>query len=111
VLVFNKMDRLAPEEAQALRERSFPEPSIFVNTVEEGGLEPLRQLLHDEVRKIRPDVRLTLSSAQGGLLAEIYREGEVLEREDHGTEIHLRARLPNAALGRLKSRGVKVYGG
>ena len=111
VLVFNKTDRLTHDEEQALRERQFAEPSIFVNTIEEGGLEPLRQLLHDEVRKIRPDVELTLSSSQGGLLAEIYREGEVLSREDNGAEIHLRARLPNAALGRLKSRGVKVYGG
>jgi GTP-binding protein HflX len=110
VLIFNKTDRLTHDEEQALRERTFAEPSIFVNTVEEGGLEPLRQLLHDEVRKIRPDVELTLSSSQGGLLAEIYREGEVLSREDNGSEIHLRARLPNAALGRLKSRGVKVYG-
>jgi GTPase len=111
VLVFNKTDRLTHDEEQALRERTFPEPSIFVNTIEEGGLEPVRQLLHDAVRKVRPDVRLTLSSTQGGLLAEIYRDGEVLEREDHGSEIHLRARLPNASLGRLKSRGVKVYGG
>jgi GTP-binding protein HflX len=111
VLVFNKTDRLTHDEEQALRERTFPEPSLFVNTIEEGGLEPLRALLAEEVRKLRPDVRLTLSSTQGGLLAEIYREGEVLEREDKGTEIHLRARLPNAVLGRLKTRGVKVYGG
>ena len=111
VLVFNKTDRMTHDEEQALRERTFPEPSVFVNTVEEGGLEPLRALLHAEVRKVRPDVTLTLPSSQGGLLAEIYREGEVLEREDRGAEIHLRARLPNAALGRLRSRGVKVHGG
>ncbi|HEY0016411.1 MAG TPA: GTPase HflX [Longimicrobium sp.] len=111
VLVFNKTDRLTHEEEQALRERDFGQPSIFVSTVEEGALEPLRELLHREMDRIRPDVHLTLSSSQGGLLAEIYREGEVLHREDHGAEIHLRARLPKAALGRLRSRGVKVYGG
>jgi GTPase len=112
VLVFNKADRLTHEEEQALRERAHGGMrAIVVSTVEEGALEPLRELLHEELRKVRPDVNLTLSSAQGGLLAEIYREGEVLERQDLGAEIHLRARLPTAALGRLRSRGVKVYSG
>jgi GTPase len=111
VLVFNKVDRLTHAEEDALRERFRDERAVLVSTVEEGKLEPLRALLHEELRRVRPDVRLTLSSAQGGLLAEIYREGEVLERDDLGAEIHLRARLPVAALGRLRSRGVKVYGG
>jgi GTPase len=114
VLVFNKVDRLTHAEEQALRERSRSyegTPAVFTSTYEEGGLEPLRDLLREELRKVRPDVLLTLSSAQGGLLAEIYREGEVLDREDRGAEIHLRARLPAAALGRLRSRGVKVGAG
>ncbi|HEV2736813.1 MAG TPA: GTPase HflX, partial [Longimicrobiaceae bacterium] len=111
VLVFNKIDRLTHAEEQALRDRSFGGArSIFVSTVEEGRLEPLRVLLHEELQKIRPDVRLTLSSSHGGLLAEIYRDGEVLEREDKGAEIHLRARLSKASLGRLRTRGVKIYG-
>ncbi|HEX8391626.1 MAG TPA: GTPase HflX [Longimicrobium sp.] len=111
VLVFNKIDRLSHDEEQALRERSYGgTPALFVSTVEEGRLEPARELLHAELRKIRPDVRLTISSSQGALVAEIYREGEVLEREDHGTEVHIRARLSTAALGRLRGRGVKIYG-
>ncbi|HEX2091947.1 MAG TPA: GTPase HflX [Longimicrobiaceae bacterium] len=114
ILVFNKVDRLTHEEEDALRARSASyqgTPVVFASTVEEGGLEPLRELLLARVREMRPDVRITLSSAQGGVLAEIYREGEVLEREDSGAEIHLRARLPAAALGRLRSRGVRIYGG
>lgn len=111
VLVFNKIDRLSPEGVQALRDRSYGDtPALFVSAVEEGRLQPARELLHAELRKIRPEVRLTLSSAQGALVSEIYREGEVLERTDHGTEVHLRARLSAAALGRLRGRGVKIYG-
>jgi len=113
VLVFNKVDRLAHDEEEALRARSGTyegTPTIFTSTVEEGGMEPLRDLLLRKVREMRPDVQITLSSAQGGVLAEIYREGEVLEREDHGSEIRLRARLPDAALGRLRRRGVRIYG-
>ena len=113
VLVFNKIDRLTHEEEEALRARSPSYqgiPAIFVTTVEPGGLEPLRAMLLDKVHEMRPDVRITLSSTQGGMLAEIYRDGEVLEREDSGAEITLRARLPASTLGRLRSRGVKVYG-
>ena len=112
VLVFNKVDRLTHDEEEALRARAHgPEGTraIFVSTVEEGGLDPLRGLMNDEVKRLRPDVWLTLPSSQGGLLAEVYREGEVLEREDAGSEIRLRARVPVAALGRLRTRGVRVY--
>jgi GTP-binding protein HflX len=111
VLVFNKVDRLTHAEEEALRDRFRSADAVFVSTVEPGKLEPLREVLHERLRQLRPDVQVTLSSAEGGLLAEIYREGEVLEREDRGSEIHLRARLPRATLGRLRTRGVKVYGG
>jgi GTP-binding protein HflX len=108
VLVFNKVDRLTHGEEEALKERDHGKESLFVSTVEAGKLEPLRELLRTRARRLRPDVGVTLSSAQGALLAEIYREGEVLERTDDGAEIHLRARLPEATLGRLKSRGVRI---
>ena len=111
VLVFNKTDRLTHAEEEALRQRAHGRPALFVSTVEPGGLTPLRELLETELKKVRPDVHITLSSAQGGLLAEVYREGEVLEREDKGAEIHLRARLPAASLGRLRSRGVSIRDG
>jgi GTPase len=114
VLVFNKVDRLTHAEEKALADRSASyrnTRSIFVSTLEPGALEPLRTLLLDEVHRLRPDVTLVLSSSQGGLLAEIYREGEVLERTDKGSEIRLRARLNDASLGRLRSRGVKVFEG
>ncbi|HEX8691648.1 MAG TPA: GTPase HflX [Longimicrobium sp.] len=112
VLVFNKADRLTHAEEEALRQRRFgAQRSITTSTVEPSGLDPLRELLRAEARNLRPDVRVRLSSAQGAVLAEIYREGEVLEREDLGAEIVLRARLPQASLGRLKSRGVTVLDG
>ncbi|HET6232522.1 MAG TPA: GTPase HflX [Longimicrobiaceae bacterium] len=114
VLVFNKIDRLTHDEEKALRDRSASyegTPAIFISTFEEGGMEPLRQLLLERVQTLRPDVRVTLSSAQGGLLAEIYREGEVLSREDRGSEIVLRARLPASTIGRLRTRGAAIYEG
>jgi GTP-binding protein HflX len=109
VLVFNKVDRLTHAEEEGLRERVHGARSIFTSTVEPGGLDPLRDLLREEARNLRPDVRVRLSSSQGAVLAEIYREGEVLERVDKGEEITLRARLSQAMVGRLRSRGVTVH--
>jgi GTP-binding protein HflX len=115
VLVFNKVDRLTHEEEEAWRVRaaaSYAQPALFVSTVEEGGIEPLRAFLRDRVQEKNPEVEITLQSTRGGLLAEIYREGEVLSREDTGAQIQLRARLSQAALGRLRRQsGIRIHGG
>jgi GTP-binding protein HflX len=108
VLVFNKVDRLTHGEEEALHQRDFGRRAIFTSTVEPAGMDPLRELLRDEARKLRPDTRITLDSSQGALLAEIYRDGEVLEREDEGSEVRLRVRLPEATMGRLRAKGVKI---
>jgi GTPase len=106
-LVFNKVDRLTHEEEEAFRMGAgarFGQPAVFVSAVEPGGLEPLRELLQAKMREVRSEVRITLPAKDGSVLAEIYREGEVMAREDEGSSITLRARLPAAALGRLKGR-------
>ena len=112
ILVFNKVDRLTHAEERALREQVravFPEPSIFVSAVEPGGLEALRALMQEELRALQPEVRLTLPAADGEALAAVYREGEVMSREDDGELIRLLARVPRPTLGRLQRRkGVVV---
>ncbi|MEX2570539.1 MAG: GTPase HflX [Gemmatimonadota bacterium] len=105
VLVFNKVDRLTHEEEEVLRahaENDFPHASVFVSTLEEGAVEPLRDLLRKRIRSANPEVRISLPVTRGGLLAEIYREGEVLTREDGTGTVVVHARLPPATLGRLR---------
>jgi GTPase len=114
LLVFNKVDRLTHEEEAAFRERAralYEQPSVFVSSVVDGGLEPLRDALRERVRERLAEVRIDLPASQGAILAEIYREGEVLDRADDGATIHLRVRLPAPALGRLRQRGVTVNNG
>lgn len=112
VLVFNKMDRLTPAEATTLRERAhalFAGPCIFTSALEDGGLGSLLESLTAELRSQRAEVALQISVVDGEALATVYREGEVLRREDEGTTINLIARLPQPALGRLEARaGVHV---
>jgi GTPase len=114
VLVFNKVDRLTHAEEDAFRERAramYDQPSVLVSSVVEGGLEPLRDLLRERVRERLAEVLIDLSAKEGATLAEIYREGEVLDRQDEGATIHLRVRLPAPALGRLRQRGVAMRDG
>lgn len=111
VLVFNKMDRLTHREEQAFRERirALQERAVFGSAMESDGLAELVLLLDEELRARRPQVHVLIPSVDGEALASVYREGEVLRREENGSSIDLVARLPLATVGRLRRReGVVV---
>lgn len=104
-LVFNKVDRLTHEEEESWKQRAsemFEQETVFVSTLEDGGVEPVRELLRQHIRANHPEVRISLSAADGRSLAEIYREGEVLDRDDVRDRVTVRARVPAAVLGRLR---------
>jgi 50S ribosomal subunit-associated GTPase HflX len=82
----------------------YDQPMVFVSAVEKDGLAELVALLDAEVRQRRPEVHVLIPSADGEALASVYREGEVLHREQNGASIDLVARLPLATLGRLRRR-------
>ncbi|HEY8483398.1 MAG TPA: GTPase HflX [Longimicrobiales bacterium] len=108
ILVFNKVDQLTHDEESELRLRVsslFTQPIVFSSTFEAGGLDELRDRLLQEVRKHLPEVHVRIPVFDGEALATIYREGEVLRREERETSIDLVARLPAPALGRLQRRG------
>jgi GTPase len=113
-LVFNKTDRLTHDEELVLRQRvasMFPEPAAFTSTVERDGIREVIALLEDQVRRQRPEVEVLIPASDGETLATVYREGEVVRREEHGTFIGLTARLPQPTLGRLRQReGIRING-
>ena len=77
LLVFNKIDLLDHDALLALQERigALVPSSVFVSTVAEGGLEPLRRaLVVGDSRAASADARSRMSPADGKLLAEIHRE-------------------------------------
>jgi GTPase len=114
LIVFNKIDQLTHAEEAALRERAsalFAQRVVLASAVERDGAAALRDLLRVQQQAGRPQVRLLIPVVDGEALAEIYREGEVLSREDEGAVIGLVARLPLPALGRLQRRnGIRVIG-
>jgi GTP-binding protein HflX len=112
ILVYNKVDRLTHAEEEALRERVRglgASDALFVSALTPATLEPLKDELRTRLRQRLRAVRVDLPHADGEMLAAIYREGEVLSREDSDTSVALTARLPPALLGRLRRReGVSV---
>lgn len=112
VLVYNKIDRLTHDEEAVLRDRvrAFePVPAVFVSAHEPETLESLGDALKARVRSRLNEVRIHLHARDGETLAILYREGEVMTRDDHGSSIDLRVRIPDALLGQLRKKaGVQV---
>jgi GTP-binding protein HflX len=112
ILVFNKIDRLTHDEEAALRDRvraTYATPAVFVSALQPDSLGPIRETLLARLRARMQRVHLHLPARDGEALAALYREGEVLGREDNGTVIEIRARVPDALLGQLRKReGIHV---
>ena len=113
LLVFNKIDLLDHDALLALQERigALVPSSIFVSTVTEGGLEPLRRALSSAIRLRRPLTEIRMSPADGKLLAEIHRDGEVLDQRMEGDRLLVKARVNDALAGRLRRAGAEVSNG
>ncbi len=111
LLVFHKVDRLTHAEEEALRARSavLLGAHVVTSVREADGLRPLREALRAALRDRLTTVRVSIPAADGRLLAEAYREGEVLGREMTNGRIVLTARIPEALLGRWQGQeGIEV---
>ena len=110
LLVFNKIDLLDDDALLALQERVrrlVPE-SIFVSAVAEDGLEPLQRALVARVRRDAAGGRNSDAAGDGRLLAEIHREGEVIDQRSEDSMLVLHARATEALIGRLRRGGATV---
>ncbi len=111
--VFNKMDQLAEPDAAALRARvsNLLPDSIFASAVTDGGLDSLRRELATAVRALRPLSVVHLPADSGKLLADLYRDAEVLNVGSEGSAVVVRARMDDAMVGRLRRAGATVSAG
>ncbi|HEV2617473.1 MAG TPA: GTPase HflX [Candidatus Acidoferrales bacterium] len=118
--VFNKVDRLSPQEFEELQkshERDFVHgsdsspagnrfPGVFVSAHTGQGLDELRRCI-DQALPIDPIVarRLNVPLANGRELAMIYACGRVLHSEVQDGHICLDAELPESLAARLENFG------
>jgi GTP-binding protein HflX len=113
LLVFNKIDLIDHDALLALQERigTLVPSSVFVSTISDGGLEPLRRALASSIRQRRPLTEIRMSPADGRLLAEIHRGGEVVDQRMEGDQLLVRARVDDVLAGRLRRAGADVSNG
>jgi len=104
------MDLLPPDDALAFQERVTADApgSVFVSAESDGGLDPLRRALQTALRVNRPVVEIRFSHTNGKLLAEIHREGDVIEQRTVDEELVVRARVNDRLAGRLRQAGATV---
>lgn len=108
--VMNKMDAIPDDEREAIRDRvgNLRPGSLFVSALAPDGLEPLRVMLREAIRQQRPILEIRLPIADGRLLAEIHRDGEVLGQHTEADMLVVRARLNERTIGRLRHAGARV---
>ncbi len=108
--VFSKIDALPEGELEALRERigNLGPNSVFVSSVAEGGLDPLRQALLVAARAGSRIAEITISAGEGKLLAQIHRSGNVLSQSTIDSKLVLRARIDSVLADRLQLAGATI---
>jgi GTP-binding protein HflX len=106
--VFNKMDLVADPVGFTKRVRELHPGALTVSTMRTSGLAPLKAVLLEKERAGRQTVRVRLPVSDGARLAALYREGEVLSRQEDGAALDVTVRLDRWQVERLRGEGVEV---
>ncbi len=108
--VMNKMDLLENGEADAVRERvgNLIPDSLFVSAIQADGLETLRSALLEAMKNQRPLFEIRIPASEGRLMAEIHRDGEVVDQSTDEDTLIIRARLDDRTMGRLRQAGARL---
>jgi GTP-binding protein HflX len=109
--VFNKMDLVLDAAGFAARVRELYPGALTVSTMRTSGLAPLKAVLREMERAGRPTVRVRLPISDGARLAALYRDGEVLSRQEDGAALDVMVRLVRWQVDRLRGEGVEVIEG
>jgi GTPase len=108
VPVFNKMDLVTDPAGFAARVRELYPGALTVSTMRTSGLAPLKTVLREMERAGRPTVLVRLPISDGARLAALYRDGEVLSRQEDGGALDVVVRLDRWQVDRLRGEGVEV---
>ena len=108
--VLNKMDAIPESDRDALRTRvtNIMPGSVFVSALEQGGLDTLQEHIRTTMRNTRPVYEIRVPVSNGKMLAEIHRDGEVLDQRNDDESMVVRARLDERAIGKLRHAGARV---
>jgi GTPase len=99
LLVFTKADATDAETLAGLH-REFP-AAVFVSAHSGEGIDALLARLADGLRALTTIVELRIPYDRGDVLPALHRDGDVLVTVHEPDEIRVRARLPEAVVGRF----------
>ena len=108
VPVFNKMDLVTDPSAFTARVGELYPGALMVTTMRTNGLAPLKARLRELERAGRPTVHVRLPLSDGARLASLYRDGEVLSRQEDAGALDVVVRLHRWQVDRLRAEGVEV---
>ena len=108
ILVFNKIDAVPDAAGFTRRIRELYPTAILTSTMRTDGLAQLKARLRELDRAGRVSIRVRVPLSDGARLAELYREGEVLSREQAEDHYELVVRLDPASVARLRQSGLEV---
>jgi GTP-binding protein HflX len=98
LLVFNKADRAAVAAQRLVRTHAG---SVALSARTGDGIEAFLRTLSDRLRALAHVVELVIPYERGDVLAAVHREGEVVSTSETEDGLRVRARLDDAATGRL----------
>jgi GTP-binding protein HflX len=101
--VWNKIDRLAPDEREAAAARARSNRNqVLVSALTGAGTDGLIARLDQELSSQREILRLDVDLADGRKLAWLYDKGEVLSRDDRDQTAHLTVALDPPDVARFR---------
>ncbi len=105
--VWNKIDRLDPEQRQRIMERDHPETgegtaTFPVSAISGEGIPALVAAIEARLRARDIIASLTLPAADGAALAWLYRHADVMRRDEEELVVHLIVRVPERHAGEFR---------
>jgi GTP-binding protein HflX len=103
--VRNKIDLIAEEERDAIFNSSSRNGhAVALSAITGEGVDALLATIDDLLNAERSVLDVTLDLGDGAAIAWLYERGEVISREDEGTQAHIRVGLDSANAARFEQR-------
>jgi GTP-binding protein HflX len=108
--VLNKIDLLPQESLEALSNQAARSniPNILISAVTGEGCDNLISVIDARITKNFEILDISLPNIDGASLAWLYKHGEILERNDDESAVHLKLRIDTANLARFRRRNHQI---
>ena len=104
LMVFNKVDCLDNAGMRAYLEDEYPD-GVWISALTGEGLDVLKQAIYNRLEGDRVTLDLQIPQAEGRLISELHRVGEILSTRYEGNDVLLKVKLSNQNALRLLPNG------